>query len=132
MTNEVALRKCPCCGGPVTAGLGLRDYGSWLADALPGRVSGSDIDVVVEQSKTDRMLMVELKPAGVPIPLGQRLLLRAMVRRGIDVWVVNGEGPVEVGSMDALGEVRFVATLPDADALGGKVRKWWNDGLVDA
>lgn len=124
MTNPVSLRKCPCCAGPVTTEMGLRNYESWLADALPGRVSGSDIDVMIERSSTERVLAFELKPAGIPLPVGQRLLLRTLVRKGIEVWIVWGEGPVAVAAMNAEGETPVVETIA-LEALVARVRAWW-------
>jgi len=128
------LRACPTCATKVDAAhLGLRDYSRWLADVLPGRVSGSDIDCVVEQSRTGRVLFLELKPAGVRLPTGQRLLLRTMARKDIDVWVVwerTDEHEVEVGVMDKTGEVRFVERMPEK-ALARRVGRWWNDGLAE-
>jgi hypothetical protein len=127
------LRSCPTCGTAVAhTQLGLRDYSRWLADVLPGRVSGSDIDSVVEQSKTGRFLALEFKPLGAILPTGQRLLLKALVRRDIDVWVCweDFKGHVEVGSMNRDGEILFVEKMTEA-ALGRKVAKWWNAGLQD-
>ena len=125
------LRACPTCGSKCTEDqLGLRDYSRWLANVLPGRVSGSDIDSVIEQSKTGRMLFIEFKPLGAPLPTGQRLLLRACVRLGIDVWVAweDFKGHVEVGVMNREGEVLFVQKLTNRQ-LGMKARAWWNAGL---
>ena len=133
-TDETdSLRACPTCGTEVAhTKLGLRDYSRWLADVLPGRVSGSDIDSVVEQSRTGRCLFIEFKPLGKVLPTGQRLLLRAMVRRNIDVWVAweDFKGHVECGVMNAEGEVLFVERMTEA-ALGRKVKKWWDAGLVE-
>lgn len=129
--EQDALRACPTCGTKVErTTLGLRDYSRWLADVLPGRVSGSDIDSVVEQSSTGRCLFIEFKPVGKILPTGQRLLLRAMVRRDIDVWVAweDFKGHVEVGVMNREGEVLFVEKMTEAQ-LGRKVLKWWNAGL---
>lgn len=130
--TQDALRACPTCGTKVAeTTLGLRDYSRWLADQLPGRVSGSDIDAVVEQSSTGRVLFMEMKPEGVRLPTGQRLLLRSMCRKGIDVWVVWEEKDgvhVQVGTMDPTGEVRFVQRMT-VRQLGMRVKRWWNDGL---
>lgn len=126
-----ALRACPTCGTKVAhTKLGLRDYSRWVSEFLPGRVSGSDIDCVFEQSKTGRVLFLEFKPKGASLPTGQRLLLRAMVRKDIDVWVVweDFQGHVDVGVMSREGEVQFVQTLTE-NQLGRKVQKWWQAGL---
>lgn len=113
--------------------LGLHDYSSWLADYLPGRVSGSDIDCVIEQSKTGRMLFIEFKRKGQLLPVGQRLLLKACVRRTppIDVWVAwETDTHVEVGVMDATGEVLLVENMTHKQ-LGLRIKRWWNAGLED-
>ncbi len=109
-----ALRSCPTCGTKVSkTKLGLRDYSRWLAGVLPGRASGSDIDCVVEHNATGDMLFIEFKPAGVSLPVGQRILLTSAVQRGIDVWVAweDGEGGVQWGWLSVEGEVTVV--LPD-------------------
>jgi len=128
--DQDALRGCPTCGTKVAeTKLGLRDYSSWLADELPGRVSGADIDCVVEQSKTGRVLFIEFKRKGQILPTGQRLLLKRMAQLGIDVWVAwESDTHVEVGTLTAEGEVLFVQEMTKA-SLGRKVRKWWNLGL---
>ena len=130
--DEDKLRGCPTCRTKVSeAQLGLHDYSRWLADYLPGRVSGSDIDCVVEQSKTGRMLFIEFKRKGELLPVGQRLLLKACVKRGIDVWVAwETDTHVEVGAMDVTGEVLLVDNMTHKQ-LGLKVKRWWNAGLED-
>jgi hypothetical protein len=107
MSNE-PLRGCPTCGTKVTdVQMGLRDY-RWVSDALPGRVAPMDLDCVLERG--GNFLVMEFKPHGMGLPLGQRLTLKALVRMGVDVWVVwEGEGEkVEVGAMDRHGNVPFV------------------------
>lgn len=130
-----ALRACPTCGTEVRhTKLGLRDYSRWLNEVLPGRVGGSDIDSVVEQNRTGRVLFMEFKPEGVSLPVGQRLLLRTMVKKGIDVWCVWEEKDgvhAQAGTMDETGEVRFVQRMTIRQ-LGMRVKRWWNDGLEDA
>lgn len=128
--QEDNLRGCPTCGTKVSdVQMGLRDYSGWLSEHLPGRVSGADIDCVLEQSRTGRVLFFEFKRKGQTLPTGQRLLLRAMVRKGIDVWVVWEDSThVECGTLDENGEVLFVERMTKG-ALGRKARKWWNAGL---
>jgi hypothetical protein len=88
------LRGCPTCGTPVTdIQLGLRDY-RWLGDALPGRVAPMDIDFLLERN--GNFLIQEYKPEGVRPPVGQARSLRALREAGADVWLVQGDGPVEV------------------------------------
>lgn len=127
-----ALRGCPTCGTKVAeATLGMRDYSRWLADHLPGRVSGADIDLVVEQSRTGRCLMVEFKRKGQILPTGQRLLLTAMAKRNVDVWVAWEDAThVEVGVLSPEGEVYAVEKMTH-NAMGRRIRKWWNAGLED-
>lgn len=121
------LRGCPLCRTPVAdAQLGLRDF-RWVADALPGKVAPMDVDAMLE--KNGRFLVIELKPKGVPIPLGQRLTLKALVRLGMDVWVVweTPEGKrVEVGAMDRSGNTPFVEDMT-VNRLRRKVVDWYNE-----
>lgn len=127
-----ALRACPTCSTKVsTVQMGLRDYSHWLAEHLPGRVSGADIDCVLEQNRTGRMLVFEFKRVGQQLPTGQRLLLTALAKRDVDVWVCwESDTHVEVGTLTKDGEVLFVEKMTKA-ALGRKARKWWNLGLED-
>lgn len=126
------LRGCPTCGTPVSeTSLGLRDYSRWLADALPGRASGSDIDCVVEQSKTGRILLMEFKPPGAKLPTGQRIMLRAFARKGMDVWVIwEFDDYIEAGILDSTGEVQFIQRM-SVDELRERVAQWWRAGFDD-
>jgi hypothetical protein len=104
------LRACPVCGTRVedTVHLGLRDY-RWLNEELPGRIAPMDLDFILE--KNERFLIQEYKPKGAPLTMGQRLTLRALVRKaGADVWVVNEVDPkhFNVSVMDHDGATRFV------------------------
>lgn len=122
---NAALRSCPTCGTPVeqVAGLGLRDY-RWLAPLLPGKVSPSDLDSVLERN--GHFLIHEYKPKGAGIGMGQRIMLKNLVRgpRTIDVWVVWGdETSVEVGSMDRNGEIPFVDKMK-TEKLAQKTVQW--------
>lgn len=129
-SDEDVLRTCPTCRAPNTGQLGLRDF-RWVDAALPGRVGGSDIDYFLEQSKTGRMLALELKPPGASLPMGQRLLLKALVRKGIEVWVVWEHGDhVEVGAMNRDGQLPFVEAM-DLEKLAGLVSAWWSAGLEE-
>lgn len=140
-TNEEKLRKCPVCRTPVAeTELGLRDYNSWLSDSLPAKVGASDLDCVIEQSRTGRVLILEFKPAGAWLPTGQKILLKRFVKAGMDVWVVweKPAGPVsltqydtyEVGIMDASGNVIIKGKL-DKPGLKEAVQKWWESGFDD-
>lgn len=103
--------------------MGLRDY-RWVSEALPGREAPMDMDCVLE--KNGQVLIQEFKPEGAPLPLGQRITLRTMVRLGCDVWVVweGKDGKhVEVGSMDRHGDIPFVAKMVRAK-LASKIVAW--------
>lgn len=128
------LRACPTCGtknkGENAKNLGLRDY-SWFSAQLPGRVGASDLDAVVDQRSSGRVLIHEYKPKGVALPLGQRLLLRRFVELGCDVWVIwedTKTDTVQVGDMSKEGEVLFIEDM-SKNQLGAKVKTWWNLGL---
>jgi hypothetical protein len=119
------------CQKPVKPGeLGLRDY-RWLSDALPGRNGAGDIDGLITQNKTGRALMLEFKPGGAALPLGQRLALQLMVRKDIDVWVAWDEdlSNIEVRKLDRDGQLsgpRYV----DQAGFAGMLRAWWDKGLA--
>ena len=132
-TDDKHLRKCPTCLTPVdSASLGLRDYATWLTDSLPSKVGGSDIDFVLEQSRTGRVLMLEMKPEGAYLPTGQKILLKRMVNAGFDVWVCweYKDGSVEVGYMDRKGGILIVEKT-DKQGLQEKVAEWWKEGFDD-
>lgn len=126
------LHVCPVCGGSKES-LGLRDF-KWLQDVLPGKVGGSDLDFVLEQSRTGRVLVIEFKPRHTSIPYGQRLLLTRMVNAGFDVWVVwehdDGE-TVTVGAMTKHGRVPFTQSIHLA-RFRRLVGEWWTDGFRDS
>jgi hypothetical protein len=123
------LRGCPTCGTPVTdLKMGLRDY-RWVADALPGRVAPMDLDCVLE--RRGKFLVMEFKPKGAPLPMGQRLTLKALVRLGMDVWVVWEDGDkAEVGAMDRHGNVPFVETMR-VNRLRRRVSEWFQEASED-
>jgi hypothetical protein len=112
-SDDDKLRTCPTCSTPVkdAKALGLRDY-TWLSGQLPGKMGLTDGDAFLERK--GEVLMFEFKPQGQGIPLGQRIFLKVMVRKGIHVWCVweQDDGSVEVGAMDRAGEVPFVEHMP--------------------
>lgn len=126
MSNE-PLRGCPTCGTRVAdTDMGLRDY-RWVSDSLPGRVAPMDLDCVLERG--GHFLVMEFKPKGANLPLGQRLTLKALVRLGMDVWVVweDKDGKTaEVGSMDRNGNVPFVESLR-LKQLESRVSTWFKE-----
>ena len=104
--------------------MGLRDY-RWVADALPGRVAPMDIDMMLE--RRGKFLVAEFKPKGAPLPMGQRLTLKALVRLGMDVWVVwEDEDRAEVGAMDRHGNVPFVEDMRQ-NRLRRRVSDWFRE-----
>lgn len=130
-TDEEALRTCPTCGTPVdeARAIGLRDY-RWLSDLLPGRVGPMDIDAVVHQARSGRLLVFEFKAPRESLGLGVRLTLAHLVRAGADVWVTWGpynDGTYDVGSMDRYGQVVFVQRM-ELEGLRKRVREWWARG----
>jgi hypothetical protein len=126
------LRKCPTCSGPVTEEMGLRNYATWLQGLLPGKVGASDLDMVIEQTDTGRVLITEFKEHGSPVSLGQRLLLRRFVRMGCDVWVIHSLGGdnYAAGAMNSAGRTPFVQGMP-LDELKQRVLDWWQTGKED-
>ena len=130
MANE-PLRGCPVCGTKVKdINIGLRDF-RWVADALPGRVAPMDLDCVLE--RRGHVLIIELKPGGAPLPLGQRLTLKNFARMpDIDVWVVweQADGKVEAGVLDRNGNVVFVESMT-VRALNLRVTKWFEEASND-
>lgn len=124
MSNE-PLRGCPTCGTKVTdLKMGLRDY-RWVSEALPGRVAPMDLDCVLE--RRSNFLVMEFKPKGAALPLGQRLTLKALVHLGMTVWVVwEDEEWVEVGAMDKHGNVPFIERMKQT-RLRRRVTEWFHD-----
>lgn len=125
-----ALHACPTCRSPLDdEGLGLRDY-RWVSKFLPGRVAPTDLDGVLERA--GNYLVMEYKQPGVALPMGQRILLRRLVKKGsFDVWVCWGDSSeddaiVEWGKMDARGELVDIVTCTAAE-LGAAVVQWWED-----
>lgn len=116
------LRKCPTCQTPVKeANLGLRDY-RWVVEELPGRVAPMDIDFALERN--GRFLFIEFKPANGGLSVGARILYKTLVRQGHDVWLVQGDGPVQAGPMDRNGNVFFTAPLTVPE-LAQRVKAWF-------
>lgn len=122
------LRGCPTCGTRVdqtAGGLGLRDY-RWVAPKLPGRVAPTDIDSVLETN--GHFLIMEMKPEGVSLPMGQRIMLRRLLKldpEHITILVVRGEGErVEVSELDTHGDFANTRWLSQ-DELGDLVASWF-------
>jgi hypothetical protein len=134
-TSEQALKACPTCGQSIAnAHMGLRDY-QWLKGALPNKVGPTDIDFVLDQSKSGRALIIEFKRFGQGLPLGQRIALRKWVQLGFELWVVwHGDelsAGVAVGPMDKYGEVDFIQKMT-VDSLRDRIGAWWARGYQEA
>jgi hypothetical protein len=124
-TDAEKLRTCPTCGTKVedVKDLGLRNY-QWINQHLPGKVGLMDIDGVLE--RRGKVLMLETKPFGATIPLGQRITLLAFVKMGVHVWVCWSDAKdVHVGRMDERGEVPFI-TETDVSGLIDHIVDWWD------
>lgn len=54
------------------------DYNAeiFVDQPLPRRIQPSDIDMMFHNANTHRMLLIEVKPDGVPIPTGQKIWLK--------------------------------------------------------
>ncbi len=119
MTSK-QLRGCPTCGTKVTeTALGLRDY-SWVNPLLPGRVGGMDLDFLLE--RRGKVLVLEFKPAGVRPTKGQAMTFRTLRKLGVEVWLVQGDGPmVDVDFGDGL-----VSHLPVSELAAETVR-WYEE-----
>ncbi len=61
-----------------------------LAGTMPGKMTASDIDGIIE--RRGKFLVIETKSPGVPVPTGQRILLDALADNGaFTVIVVHGQ-----------------------------------------
>lgn len=67
---------------------GLWDWG-WLDQCFRGKNRMSDIDGVIERRR--EILVMEGKPPGKEVSLGQTLLFKALAQRGLSVLVLWGE-----------------------------------------
>lgn len=130
---EGKLRGCPTCGTKVAeADLRLRDF-SWVNEALPGRLGGMDVDFVLSQYKTKRVLHIEMKPPGAPVSTGARMTYALYVQLGLDAWVAWGpdaEGKVIRGTFDRNGQVEGLRELA-TEEFAEDVAAWWQCGLED-
>lgn len=81
--------------------LGYRDF-RFLGDALPGKVAPMDFDFVLERN--GHMLVVELKPKGVSVGMGQQITYKSFVKASPkhEVWLLQGDQ-----HDDALGFARM-------------------------
>jgi hypothetical protein len=88
-------------------------------------VAPTDLDAVLEHR--GQVLIMEFKPEGASLPLGQRLTLKTFVGKSCDVWVCwesKDRKTVEVGAMDKHGELPFVERMPVAK-LRRRVAAWY-------
>jgi hypothetical protein len=127
--REGVLRGCPTCGTKVAdVDIGLRDF-RWVNEYLPGKVGGMDIDFMLTQSKTDRVLLLEMKPAGARISVGARLTFQTLIHLGADVMVVwdQGDGNVDWCWLGAQAELGAIAVCTQ-DELAARIKTWWEAG----
>ncbi len=122
--SQKNLRRCPTCGGKAE-NLGLRDY-QWMEGVLPSKVGLTDLDAVLQQDRTGRILALEFKHEP-HVPKGQKILFDALTKAGWDVWLIVDADP------DALlirswgtNQWRSMST-PE---LKQAVLDWWNLGLA--
>lgn len=123
MANDPILR-CPTCLTKVTeVDLGMRDF-RWVSPKLPGRVAPMDVDFMLE--KNGHFLVLEFKPKQGALGMGARITYRALVRLGMDVWVVwqDNDHMVVVGTMDKRGEI-IAPVLMTEDELAERVAAWF-------
>lgn len=125
-----ALRECPTCATPVSeaVNLGLRDF-SWVNSHLPGKLGFMDVDGMLHQAQTGRILVLELKPRGARISRGARLTFDHLVSIGFDVWYVwdLGAGLVDVSPATPGGWV--TPERLTRDELADDIAGWWEEGL---
>ncbi len=124
-TKDEALSTCPTCGADNTD-IGLRNF-TWLFDVLPGRVAATDLDCIIEQHKTGRILCIEFKPSFY-VPRGQSLLFDALIHQGWDVWVVVdkdlAKDRVGLQSWPLVGPPKWMTVAE----LKKTVAAWWAAG----
>lgn len=124
------LRKCPTCGQECED-IGLRDYSTFLADTLPGRVGATDLDCYIEQQSSNRKLFFEFKP-NTYVPRGQRLGFDALASMpGVDFYIVcdrdwQQDQLLIAKVVPGQDLVWHTHTLDNFKRL---VRSWWDLGL---
>lgn len=131
------LRECVLCRTPLTeesrAAMGLRDFG-WINSELPGNVGLMDIDGVLNQYATGRILMLSMMAPHYRVSTGERLTYTLFVRdKGVDVWYLweHTNGRVKRGVCNAMGRSGPVKEFTRKQ-LARLVVEWWNAGLADA
>ena len=87
-------------------------------------VAPTDIDFLLE--RRGKFLVHEYKPKGMPVNKGQRIALTRLVRKGFDVWLVQGEGPVLRETLGANGRAKAKDIMELGD-LAGDVGKWFDE-----
>ncbi len=129
--NDGELRECPVCETPLdkAVNLGLRDF-NWVNEELPGKIGLMDLDGVLSQASTGRMLVLELKPKGALVSRGARIAFGTLVKSGFDVWIVwdLGKGRVKLGECNDKGWPQNVRELTRKRA-AKLVVNWWLEGV---
>lgn len=105
--------------------MGLRDYSGWLFDILPGRVAATDLDFVLEQHNTGRVLVLEFKPTTY-VPRGQSLVFDTLTSIGWDVWIV-GDKNLDKDELVVKKWGKRAETM-NLETFRTKVGDWWTDG----
>jgi len=129
--KEGLLRGCPTCGTRVAdADLGLRDF-AWVNEALGNKLGLMDLDGVLTQASTGRMLVLEMKPRGAYITTGARLTFALLVKAGYQCWVLwdQGNGRVKFSELNEAGRPVKIRELL-VERVARLVSQWWDEGLA--
>jgi hypothetical protein len=89
-----------------------------------------DVDFVLSQLKTRRVLHIEMKPPGGPVSMGARMTYKVYVLLGLDAWAVWGpfeDGHVERARFTKRGDLTEVESMSQ-DELAEDVAAWWAAG----
>lgn len=105
--------------------MGLRDY-RWLEDVLPARVGATDLDCVLEQHSTGRILVLEFKPNRY-VPRGQAILFDGLLAQGFDIAIIIDKDHDDNKFVYSWwGENEWKET--NLAGIRRLVRTWWNRG----
>jgi hypothetical protein len=128
-SNDEALRACPTCGVKDPPDMGLRDYSRWLFGVLPGRAGATDMDCVIEQHSTGRLLAFEFKPNKF-VPRGQALMFDTLVAQGWDVVLIIDTKVAEDELQVSLWGYNTWTTMTLAE-VKELVTSWWAFGVAN-
>lgn len=91
-----------------------------------------DLDFVLSCARTNKTLILEMKPTGAFVSMGAKLTFKSFVQLGADVWVVFGpgkDGTVELAHVMKSGNLTGRVPL-HIDELAGLVAQWWESAQV--